>query len=170
MPLGRGLSSSQRVPNAEQSELRAVRVRNSRCVRCCCRERAADPALSAQRRNPTSKPLRLRCPAPGPRAVPGMGTRAPAVMMSSAIPIPPPGDNIPTFVFSRGVMTPAGAFPVREPKIALRIWLPSVLVALPGSCVSLGSKHPNSGRGRGGTSRKPFPLQFWCVWMEENPS
>lgn len=47
----RGLSSSQRVPNAEQRELR---VRDSRCVRCGRRERAADPALSAHRRTPTS--------------------------------------------------------------------------------------------------------------------
>lgn len=87
-----------------------------------------------------------------------------SIRNSPAIHFPPPGEKILRFVFSRGVMIPAGAFPARGLKIAPGVWLPPVPAPLPGPLINFWAKTSQSREGRlqgsGGTSRKPFPLHF----------
>lgn len=84
------------------------------------------------------------------------GTDSPSGM-SPAIPFPPPGEKISRFVFSRGVMTPAGAFPARGLKIAPRVWLPPVPAPPPRPLVHLfGQNIPIRG-GEAPGKRGDFP-------------
>lgn len=90
--------------------------------------------------------------------------------MSPATYFPPPttprGEKISRFVFSRSVMTPAGAFPAQEPKIAPRVWLPPVPAPLPvPSFIFLGQNIPIRGgetQGKWGDFPETLSFAFLC--------